>query len=143
MDGRHNGARPYERRVELNHSALMPAVSANEALMSPTVPPWPPIRRAERFRTCVFAHRQSNVNRCREKLAPEGHKGIGRSDESKSRQGNGRVVGTYFQKIMGTSFRFVPYRGAAQLTPDLLTGQIDLTFTQVANTLEQVRAIKA
>jgi tripartite-type tricarboxylate transporter receptor subunit TctC len=33
----------------------------------------------------------------------------------------------------------VPYRGAAQLTPDLLAGQIDLTFTQVANTLEQVR----
>jgi tripartite-type tricarboxylate transporter receptor subunit TctC len=49
------------------------------------------------------------------------------------------IVGTYFQKITGTSFRFVPYRGAAQLTPDLLAGQIDLTFTQVANTLEQVR----
>jgi tripartite-type tricarboxylate transporter receptor subunit TctC len=49
------------------------------------------------------------------------------------------IVGTYFQRVTGTSFRFVPYRGAAQLTPDLIAGQIDLTFTQVANTLEQVR----
>jgi tripartite-type tricarboxylate transporter receptor subunit TctC len=50
------------------------------------------------------------------------------------------IVGAYFRNLTGTSFQFVPYRGAAQLIPDLIAGQIDLTFTQVANTLEQVRS---
>src|SRR5437667_3463616 len=54
--------------------------------------------------------------------------------------GGADVVGTYFQKNTGTSFQFVPYRGAAPMIQDLVAGQIDLTFTQVASALAQVRA---
>jgi tripartite-type tricarboxylate transporter receptor subunit TctC len=50
------------------------------------------------------------------------------------------VVGTLFQNATGTSFQFVPYRGAAPLMQDLIAGQIDLTITQVASLLEPVRA---
>jgi tripartite-type tricarboxylate transporter receptor subunit TctC len=54
--------------------------------------------------------------------------------------GGADVVGTYFQKNTGTSFQFVPYRGAAPIMQDLLAGHIDLTFTQVASALAQFRA---
>jgi tripartite-type tricarboxylate transporter receptor subunit TctC len=54
--------------------------------------------------------------------------------------GGGDVVGTYFQKNTGTKFQFVPYRGAAPLVQDLVAGQIDLTFGQVAGHLAQYRA---
>ena len=54
--------------------------------------------------------------------------------------GGADVVGTYFKKSTGTSFQFVPYRGAAPIVQDLLAGHIDLTFTQVASTLPQVRS---
>jgi tripartite-type tricarboxylate transporter receptor subunit TctC len=54
--------------------------------------------------------------------------------------GGADVVGTYFQKSTGTRFQFVPYRGAAPIIQDLLAGHIDLTFTQVASALAQVRA---
>ncbi len=54
--------------------------------------------------------------------------------------GGADVVGTYFQKHTGTRFQFVPYRGAAPMIQDLVAGQIDLTFTQVASALAQVRA---
>jgi tripartite-type tricarboxylate transporter receptor subunit TctC len=40
----------------------------------------------------------------------------------------------------GTRFQFVPYRGGAPMIQDLVAGQIDLTFTQVASSLAQVRA---
>jgi tripartite-type tricarboxylate transporter receptor subunit TctC len=53
--------------------------------------------------------------------------------------GGADVVGTYFQKNTGTSFTFVPYRGAAPMIQDLVAGQIDLTFTQVASALSQIR----
>src|SRR5262245_9236669 len=52
--------------------------------------------------------------------------------------GGADVVGTYFQNNTGTRFQFVPYRGAAPMIQDLLAGQIDLTFTQVASALAQV-----
>src|SRR6266481_8949965 len=54
--------------------------------------------------------------------------------------GGADVVGTYFQKNTGTRFQFVPYRGGAPMIQDLVAGQIDLTFTQVASALAQVRA---
>jgi tripartite-type tricarboxylate transporter receptor subunit TctC len=54
--------------------------------------------------------------------------------------GGADVVGTYFQKSTGTRFQFVPYRGAAPIMQDLLAGHIDLTFTQVASALAQLRA---
>jgi tripartite-type tricarboxylate transporter receptor subunit TctC len=49
-------------------------------------------------------------------------------------------LGTYFQRNTGTHFQFVPYRGGAPMIQDLVAGQIDLTFTQVASSLAQVRA---
>jgi tripartite-type tricarboxylate transporter receptor subunit TctC len=54
--------------------------------------------------------------------------------------GGADVIGTYFQKNTGTQFQFVPYRGAAPMMQDLLAGHIDLTFTQVASALAQVRS---
>jgi tripartite-type tricarboxylate transporter receptor subunit TctC len=54
--------------------------------------------------------------------------------------GGGDVVGTYFQKNTGTRFQFVPYRGGAPMIQDLVGGQIDLIFTQVATALAQVRS---
>ena len=54
--------------------------------------------------------------------------------------GGADVVGTYFKKSTATNFQFVPYRGAAPIVQDLLAGHIDLTFTQVASTLPQVRS---
>ena len=54
--------------------------------------------------------------------------------------GGGDVVGSYFKKNTGTEFQFVPYRGAAPLVQDLVAGQIDLTFGQVAGHLAQFRA---
>jgi tripartite-type tricarboxylate transporter receptor subunit TctC len=53
--------------------------------------------------------------------------------------GGADVVGTYFQKNTGTSFQFVPYRGAAPMIQDLVAGQIDLTFTQIGSALAQVK----
>jgi tripartite-type tricarboxylate transporter receptor subunit TctC len=49
------------------------------------------------------------------------------------------VAGIYFQKVTGTTFRFVPYRGAAPVMQDMLAGHIDITFDQAANSLPQVR----
>src|SRR5262249_19571486 len=54
--------------------------------------------------------------------------------------GGADVLGTYFQKGTGTRFQFVPYRGGAPMIQDLVAGQIDLTFAQVASSLAQVRA---
>ena len=49
------------------------------------------------------------------------------------------VSGALFQKATGTSFQFVPYRGAAPALQDLVAGQIDLMFDQASNSLSQVR----
>lgn len=49
------------------------------------------------------------------------------------------ISGAYFQSVTGTSFQFVPYRGAGPAMQDLLAGHIDLMFDQVANALPYVR----
>ena len=54
--------------------------------------------------------------------------------------GGADVLGVYFQRDTGTKFQFVPYRGGAPMVQDLVGGQIDVTFTQVASSLPQVRA---
>jgi tripartite-type tricarboxylate transporter receptor subunit TctC len=46
----------------------------------------------------------------------------------------------YFQNMTGTSFQFVPYRGAAPAMQDLLAGQIDLFCPEAGQTLAQYRA---
>jgi tripartite-type tricarboxylate transporter receptor subunit TctC len=45
-----------------------------------------------------------------------------------------------FQKQTGTGFVFVAYRGAGPAMQDLVSGQIDLMFDQLSNSLPQVRA---
>ena len=44
----------------------------------------------------------------------------------------------FFQRLTGTRFQFVPYRGTAM--PDLVAGQIDLMIDQASNALTQVRS---
>ena len=50
------------------------------------------------------------------------------------------IAGLYFQKLTGTMFQFIPYRGAGPVMQDMLAGHIDLNFDQAANSLPQVRA---
>jgi tripartite-type tricarboxylate transporter receptor subunit TctC len=45
----------------------------------------------------------------------------------------------YFQKLTGTDFLFVPYRGTGPAMQDLVAGQFDLMFDQVSNSIQQVR----
>jgi tripartite-type tricarboxylate transporter receptor subunit TctC len=49
------------------------------------------------------------------------------------------VAGVFFQNLTGTSFAFVPYRGAGPALNDLMAGQIDVMFDQATNSLPQVR----
>jgi tripartite-type tricarboxylate transporter receptor subunit TctC len=52
------------------------------------------------------------------------------------------IAGLLFQKVTGTRFRFVPYRGGAPGMQDLLAGQIDLMIPQPSIALPQIRAGK-
>jgi len=49
------------------------------------------------------------------------------------------VAGVFFQTLTGTSFSFVPYRGAGPALNDLMAGHIDVMFDQATNSLPQVR----
>jgi tripartite-type tricarboxylate transporter receptor subunit TctC len=53
--------------------------------------------------------------------------------------GSGHICGIFFQKLTGTRFQFVPYRGGAQSMQDLLGGQYDFTCDLAANSLPLVR----
>jgi len=45
----------------------------------------------------------------------------------------GQLTGISFQKVTGTKFQFVPYRGNAPATQDLLAGQIDFMIEPSSN----------
>ena len=49
------------------------------------------------------------------------------------------ISGVFFQKMTGTQFQFVPYRGTAPAMRDLLAGQIDIMIDQASNVLPQLR----
>lgn len=52
----------------------------------------------------------------------------------------GHVAGVFFEKVTGTKFQFVPYRGLAPAMTDLMAGNIDLMFDTPATSLPQVKA---
>src|SRR5215207_2368267 len=57
--------------------------------------------------------------------------------------GNGspaHVIGEYFKLMTGTDLTHVPYRGAAPAVVDLLGGQIQVAFTELATSLGHVRS---
>ena len=57
--------------------------------------------------------------------------------------GNGspaHVIGEYFKLMTGTDLTHVPYRGAAPAVNDLIGGQIQVAFTEMATSLGHVRA---
>jgi tripartite-type tricarboxylate transporter receptor subunit TctC len=57
--------------------------------------------------------------------------------------GNGspaHVVGEYFKLMTGTDLTHVPYRGAAPAVTDLIGGQIQVAFTEMATSLGHIRS---
>jgi tripartite-type tricarboxylate transporter receptor subunit TctC len=52
----------------------------------------------------------------------------------------GHLTGLSFQKVTGTRYQFVPYRGNGPALQDLIAGQIDLMIEPSSNFLAQVRA---
>jgi tripartite-type tricarboxylate transporter receptor subunit TctC len=52
----------------------------------------------------------------------------------------GNLAGISFQKVTGTSFQFVPYRGDGPAVQDLMAGQIDLMIEPFSNFTAQVQA---
>jgi tripartite-type tricarboxylate transporter receptor subunit TctC len=57
--------------------------------------------------------------------------------------GNGspaHVIGEYFKLMTGTDLTHVPYRGAAPAVTDLLAGQIQVAFTEMATSLGHIKA---
>jgi tripartite-type tricarboxylate transporter receptor subunit TctC len=54
--------------------------------------------------------------------------------------GASHVAGVFFQRVTGTRFQSVPYRGSAPAMQDLLGGQIDMMIDLAASAMPQVRA---
>jgi tripartite-type tricarboxylate transporter receptor subunit TctC len=54
--------------------------------------------------------------------------------------GAGHLASLLLLKTAAVDVQFIPYRGAAPRTQDLLAGQIDLAFDQAANALPHVRS---
>lgn len=52
------------------------------------------------------------------------------------------LTGEQFQKLSGTQFLHVPYKGSSLAVADLLGGHVDFTFDQLASTLSQIKAGK-
>ena len=69
-----------------------------------------------------------------------------KANPDKASAGNGgvgtppHVVAAFFQKVTGTRFQLVPYRGAGPALQDLVAGQTDLQFDYPITSLPQVRA---
>ena len=57
--------------------------------------------------------------------------------------GNGspaHIIGEYFKLMTSTDLTHVPYRGAAPAVTDLLAGQIQVAFTEMATSLGHIKA---
>ena len=68
-----------------------------------------------------------------------------KANESKVSAGNAgvgsasHVAELYFQRMTGTKFALVPYRGTGPALNDLIAGQIDFIIDQASNSMNQVR----
>jgi tripartite-type tricarboxylate transporter receptor subunit TctC len=67
-----------------------------------------------------------------------------KANPDKAWQGTGghleQVAGVFLQKVTGTRFGFVPYRGVSQAMQDLVGGQIDLMLASAPVSLPATRA---
>jgi tripartite-type tricarboxylate transporter receptor subunit TctC len=54
--------------------------------------------------------------------------------------GSTHIYCAFFQTVTGTRFQLVPYRGLGPVMQDLVSGQIDIAFGGVADSLPQIRA---
>jgi tripartite-type tricarboxylate transporter receptor subunit TctC len=52
----------------------------------------------------------------------------------------GNLAGISFQRVTGTTFRFIPYRGDGPAVQDLVAGQIDMMIEPSSNFVAQVQA---
>ena len=52
----------------------------------------------------------------------------------------GHVAGAFFQKLTGTQYQFVPYRGLAPAMQALLAGQVDMMIDVPASSVPQIQA---
>ena len=68
-----------------------------------------------------------------------------KANESKVSAGNAgvgsasHIAEVYFQRMTGTKFALVPYRGTGPAMNDLIAGQIDFILDQASNSMNQVR----
>ena len=53
--------------------------------------------------------------------------------------GFGHIGGVFFQKVTGTKYQFVPYRGAAPMIQDLLAGRVDMVIDTPTTSIPQIR----
>jgi tripartite-type tricarboxylate transporter receptor subunit TctC len=52
--------------------------------------------------------------------------------------GFGHIGGVFFQKVTGTNYQFVPYRGAAPMIQSLLAGQVDMVVDTPTTSIPQI-----
>jgi tripartite-type tricarboxylate transporter receptor subunit TctC len=52
--------------------------------------------------------------------------------------GFGHIGGVFFQKVTGTNYQFVPYRGAAPMMAALLAGQVDFIVDTPTTSIPQI-----
>ena len=52
--------------------------------------------------------------------------------------GFGHIGGVFFQKMTGTNYQFVPYRGAAPMMQGLLAGQVDMIVDTPTTSIPQI-----
>ena len=63
--------------------------------------------------------------------ATQGTQGIG---------GIGHIAGIFFQRLTGTTYQFIPYRGGTPMMQDLLAGQVDMLIDTPTLSAPQIRA---
>jgi tripartite-type tricarboxylate transporter receptor subunit TctC len=63
----------------------------------------------------------------------------GKVDFGFGRGTNPHLIGALFQQETGTEFAFIPYKGGAQVIPDMLGGRIHMNFGTASTLLQLIR----